>query len=302
MHSLASQQQDVAEIIVIDDASTDGGGDLVRTLGVPNLKLLSRTVPGPGGYAARNLGIQEARTEWVAFLDADDTWQPEYVRVLAGLIERATPDVGCAFTGYMNVFPDKRHVNAYAARRTDVHALGFDEFIDGWLAAKDCPIWTGAVAFRRSVLLDAGLFPDRRCRRGGDKDLWLRAMSRTGALCDPRPLAIYHRDADNMVTRNVHMARRHCICDTLADMIAGADETRAPRLKRLFNLEMRAYAFESLRNGSMPPEVIRGYYSNEDFARWLFYRAMSLVPAAPLAHLIGTQRRLKESARRLIGR
>ena len=302
IESLTSQTQRSEEIIVVDDASTDGGGDLLRALKLPNLKLLSRMAPGPGGYAARNLGIQEARTEWVAFLDADDAWQPDYLRAINGLIERATSDVGCVFTGYMEIFPEMRRLNAYAARQRDVHRLGFDMFVEGWLAAAECPIWTGAVAFRRSVLMDAGPFPEGRCRRGGDKDLWLRAMSKTNALCDPRPLANYYRDANNTVTKNVDMARRPCVCDTLVQMIASAHGSRAKRLKQLFNMEVRSYAFHSLRRGRVPPEIIRGYYRDEDYARWLFYRAMSLVPATPLTHLIGAQRKLKKSARRLISR
>jgi glycosyltransferase involved in cell wall biosynthesis len=302
IHSILSQEQKLAQVIVVDDASSDGGADLVRAAHLPNLKLFSRNTPGPGGYAARNLGVQEAVTEWVTFLDADDTWQPNYVRVVTDLIGRATRDVGCVFTGFVHKFASTSHVNGYAAARTDVHALGFDEFLDGWIASEDCPIWTGAAAFRRSVLLEAGLFPDGRCRRGGDKDLWLRVISRTTALCDPRPLAIYHRDADNMVTRTVNMARRPCICDTLVDLIGIAEGDRAKRLKRLFNLEARAYAFQCLRTGQLPPEVMRGYYRSEDFARWLFYRAVSLIPQAPLGRLVEAQRHLKNSGRRLVGR
>ncbi|MCW2765526.1 MAG: glycosyltransferase [Nocardioides sp.] len=68
------------EMLLIDDGSTDGGGGIVaRAAGAdPRIRLLHRPSGAPGSAAAaRNLGILEAVGEFVAFLDADDVYEPD---------------------------------------------------------------------------------------------------------------------------------------------------------------------------------------------------------------------------------
>jgi len=79
------------EIILIDDASTDNSLEEIRKFTDPRIRILNRSEPGPGGYAARNLGIKEANAEWVALLDADDIWYPEHLGTAKGLIDDYAP-------------------------------------------------------------------------------------------------------------------------------------------------------------------------------------------------------------------
>lgn len=76
--ALAQTMSDI-DVLVVDDGSTDGTGDeLARRFGAdPRLRVVSR--PNGGAPAARNTGLDHARGEYLALLDSDDLWQPEYL-------------------------------------------------------------------------------------------------------------------------------------------------------------------------------------------------------------------------------
>ena len=68
------------EAFVVDEASSDGTAELVRSLADPRVTLLRHDVP-KGVSAARNAGLARARAPWVAFLDDDDVWAPDKLAI-----------------------------------------------------------------------------------------------------------------------------------------------------------------------------------------------------------------------------
>ncbi|HVF83721.1 MAG TPA: glycosyltransferase family A protein [Sphingomicrobium sp.] len=239
--SVLEQDHPAAEIIVVDDGSTDGGLEIVR--GFKGVKVLRRPVPGPGGYAARNLGIVAASTEWIAFLDADDRWRPDHLSTLAAAIAKNDGQVGCAFTrptfvtdGTTRPYPISKVI------RTSTKPLDLHGFVAAWLHAKTCPMWTGAVAVRRSVLLAAGMFPANAATRGGDKDVWLRVMARTNGIFVPKVTAEFHQDTVNRVTKSLDHTVQPIICRSIARLLQSARPGTQSLLKRLHNMEVVYYA------------------------------------------------------------
>lgn len=76
LNSIFSQQGNfIHKVIVIDDGSTDTTAKQIETLHHPLIQLIRTT--NQGVSRARNLGIEQATAEWIAFLDADDTWLPD---------------------------------------------------------------------------------------------------------------------------------------------------------------------------------------------------------------------------------
>jgi glycosyltransferase involved in cell wall biosynthesis len=66
------------EVIVVDDGSTDNTKEVVRAFqGKENVRYFYQR--NGGQSSARNLGVREARGEYLAFLDADDLWMPEFL-------------------------------------------------------------------------------------------------------------------------------------------------------------------------------------------------------------------------------
>ena len=71
------------ELLIVDDGSTDDTVDVVRSFGPP-VRLIPQQHGGPS--RARNLGVAEATTDWIAFLDSDDLWHPDYLERMSAAI------------------------------------------------------------------------------------------------------------------------------------------------------------------------------------------------------------------------
>jgi glycosyltransferase involved in cell wall biosynthesis len=268
--SALAQSRPPDEILVVDDASRDGSRAVIESFTDERLRLLSRPVPGPGGYAARNLAIREARSQWIAFLDADDAWYSGHLEALARMASTAGSDVVGAFTGWERVWPDgRRQRDVFGASRgpgVTETVLDFDGFLAVWGALGTSPIWTTASVFRREALLRAGLFPEGRCKRGGDVDLWLRIMALGRALACTEVSAAYHQNTTNQVTHQERLAGSHCAWATLELLAAGAPESRRRLLADLkgaltrddFRLHAAMERYSPITGGSGSPR-----------ARWL---------------------------------
>lgn len=246
MACVLAQSHPPLELIVIDDCSTDGGREIAAAINDPRVRLLDRQTPGPGGYAARNLGIMEAKGEWIAFLDADDIWTPDHLAVLARAISEA-PNAGAAATRFDHVFETRRQPQRIAHRLEQGGVLDFRQFLKAWLEVRECPLWTGAIAFRRELLIEAGLFPEGRAVRGGDKDLWLRVMRHTRLAYSPVITAEFYRDSVNKVSNATNTLSSPYLIETARNMLADASPAERKWLRRLINQEIAHYARYSMK-------------------------------------------------------
>ena len=253
------------EVIAVDDASTDGSAAVLATFDDPRLMVLRRDRPGPGGYAARNLIIDRARGDWIAFLDADDRWEPDHLEQLAAAAARH-PDVGCVFSSRRLVLSDgSTALDRYSQLPAELRheRLDYDETVRVWLRTGEAPMGTSATAIRRDIVRRVGGFPAGRCKRGGDKDTWLRTLTETDAVWSQPATSIYHFDTVNQVIRATAFGSTHCIASTIYQHCRLYPERR-PLLRRLLNREILEYAKSHTRESRISRAFFRDFAARLD--------------------------------------
>ena len=107
INSVLNQSLQNFEIIVVNDGSSDGGEKIVTKIVDERLKLVSQK--NAGVSAARNTGAKEAQYEYLAFLDGDDTWEPNFLSEIVKLIGNF-PDAGIYGTSNSFIYPNGKKV------------------------------------------------------------------------------------------------------------------------------------------------------------------------------------------------
>ena len=112
IQSVLKQTYDNFELIVINDGSVDKSADILGKIAQKDSRVHQITQENQGVSAARNQGIRVARGKYLAFLDCDDEYEPEYLQVMVNAIEKAGAEVVMCGFCYVNsgrkVIPNER--------------------------------------------------------------------------------------------------------------------------------------------------------------------------------------------------
>lgn len=156
LESALNQTHAPLEAIVVDDGSTDDSASIAESFGSP-VRVIRQE--NQGESVARNRGIEEARGEWIAFLDADDVWKPEKLEKQLGIAHSGVTAVHTAFFTFGDdssiIDPGKQPPEErYSLRRICV--TGNPCAPSSLLVRRDCPVrfptWTQYAEDRLYVL------------------------------------------------------------------------------------------------------------------------------------------------------
>lgn len=171
IESVLAQTLSNFEIIVIDDGSTDGGGDIVAAIPDPRVRLTRQA--NAGVSAARNRGIELARGEWVTFLDADDWQHPRY---LATQWETITtyPHIDIVATQYCTVpHGGTLQIRPWAIPESPYRVEMISDLPERW-REKSGLFCTCSIAIRATVLRGLNSYFPVGDSCGEDLDMWFR--------------------------------------------------------------------------------------------------------------------------------
>lgn len=195
------------EVIVINDGSTDNSAVvadeyLKATDGIDYQIISQQNV---GVSAARNNGVAASSGEHVAFLDADDWWEPTYLEKMAQLIEDY-PEAGLYASNYVYYKLGKTRV---AVNNIET---GYFNYPKAYYEGSAMPIWTGAAMIPRNVFEEMGGFP-LGIKLGEDFLLWSKIAMQYKVAFLNEALAWYNNDvpATLRATRNLHHPNNHML-------------------------------------------------------------------------------------------
>lgn len=265
LNSVFAQTFTNFETIVINDGSPDTD-ELERELEVYCGRIIYLRQKNRGPAAARNCGILAASGRFVAFLDADDYWYPDYLSEQMGFLERdSTLDL--VYTDALLVGEGPLAGRTFMDATPSNGEVTFESLLD-----ERCTVILSGVVARRQTVIDAGLF-DENFHYAEDYDLWLRIAKRGARLSYQRKVLLgKRRHAESLCADDLKLFENAL---HVLDKVGRSNDLSESERESLIRHENKLIAYLRLEYGKI--NLSRGHFgaavegfqeANEFYRSW----------------------------------
>ena len=214
LQSVFAQTYTDYEVIVVDDGSTDDSANVAETTlrefckNHSNYNLEFKVVRKKNGgvSSARNEGIRQSKYDYIAFLDADDYWEPAYLETQVQMIQDF-PDAKMWGTAWGKTYRDIK-INQNGVNISDNYRGLIDSI--QYFTNRMFLFCTDVVVLDKRIFQEIEMF-DERIGCGEDLDLWWRIILHYPVAYDNQCLAYYRWDAENRITMSKPKLQKHFI-------------------------------------------------------------------------------------------
>lgn len=258
------------ECWIVDDGSTDDTAAIAEQYGKADERFQLLRQPNRGVALARNAALERSRGEFVAALDADDVWHPDYLQAHVSVLSRSSPHVGFSYCF-------ARAIDAHGRVKSTMQTHGISGRIGQALRYHNAVGNPSVVVFRRKHIMEAGGYDPRLQQHGsvGSED-WLLLM-KVAATSEAAVIPLYlvgYRICPGSMSAN-----RMCMVmsSVLAEQIYMAELPHAATPKRVSRWRSALWALERGRDAMRAGKIVR--------AAWALGRGALLDPARLCARL-----------------
>lgn len=278
--SVLEQTVEEFELIIVCDPSTDNSALEVNRFQDPRVKVYFRDTAGPGGYAARNLGIEKASANWITFLDADDIWTKRHLEALKELSNKY-PESQVLTCARILEEEGQRRLDSFSQSVSFSDAeLSFSYYLEMCVKNKR-PISTNSVAIRKSLLPDSNWFPDGRAMRSGDLYFWVKAVSYSRKFAWSSHVGcISFRDVVGVSKSSVPSISLNK--EMVNEIGCDLGENEFQFLKKYANRLIKIAWFEKKRKSVVKNRLSRELYWSGDWRFCFFWSSIALLPLSYL--------------------
>ena len=184
VNSVLQQSHKDFELIIVNDGSTDNSLSVVEAICDNRIKIVNK--PNGGVSSARNTGIEHAQCDWIAFLDGDDLWQPQFLEEIESMVHDF-PLADIISTNYSG-----GHVGQGIAYDT----RGYVTDYYGTVLKYGNIICSSAVCVKKYCFTQVGGFNTNLCY-GEDLEMWSRLINSYKLAYSPKVLSHYNMEAEN---------------------------------------------------------------------------------------------------------